>query len=202
VRGPFGFTSHLVGDVRYLDRRFDAWVEFDLDEVQRRAEHGLDSITDRRSLEALASLPLGVSIPRARIDPIVLVMLDAAPRGAVEHHGNRVRRRWRPALKLTGVVSEVRSLVEGVRHVAILASQAPRGVVVCSARKPQRSSMDWAAELGIGVAHRPLTGPASELLPPRPKAVRLGPVHWRLLETVFDEALRAGVIVPVSEVAG
>ncbi len=196
MSAPFGFAGVSVPDVRYLGRCFDAWVEFDLDEVRRRELHRLGGVTDRRTLEALANLPLGFETERNKIDPVALVMLDAAPAGLVEATGGRVVRRWSPALRLLGVSVESASLSQGVQRVELVASHAPRGVFVRSARPPQQSTMMKAAELGIGVAHVSADGIVSQLASPSRRAVRLGIVHWRLLETIFDRAIEPGVVLP------
>ena len=77
MTGPFGFSGDAVRGVRYLGRHFDAWVDFDAEEIARRGRYGLVAVTDRGTLEALASLPLAVPIRKDEIAALALAALDA-----------------------------------------------------------------------------------------------------------------------------
>jgi hypothetical protein len=192
---PFGFTGQRVSSVEYVDRVFDAFVDLNWCEIDRRSRFGTPIVVDRCVLECLSGLPLDHAVGLDALGLDVIATLRSLPPGVVNFVSGAVVRQWSPAVSLKGVVAEARSLKAGITQVGMLSAFAPRGVVVQSAGRPRSPSLLYAEELGIGVAYQsPNDEEAAILHAPAKRAVSVGTVHWRLLEAIFEQAVHSGIV--------
>lgn len=192
---PFGFIGERVRGVHYVERVFDAYVDINWDEVERRSPFGTPIVLDRFVLGCLSGLPFDHPVGLEALGPDVIAVLRSLPPGVVEFTSRGVVREWTPAISLNGAIVEAASLKAGITQVGILSAFAPRGVVVKSAGHPRSQSLRYAEELGIGVASQTRSNEKpSVVLAPAKRPVRIGTVYWRLLEAIFEHAIGSGVV--------
>lgn len=132
-------------------------VEYDFDEVERRRQHRLAPITNRRALHLLLSLPQGVAIPVAFLREKDLLTLQAMPAGVVDINDSEVRVVVSPALQLSSVGVVAATWKQGLRLASPYASYCARYVVLTREQRPAGSALAAleARFYGIGLAeHR------------------------------------------------
>ncbi len=183
----FGFAGKIVPGVRFATSCCAAVVHADPEEMARRVTAGLGPLTDYRLIDALAQLPIHCPVAWDDLDPVVGAVLDCAPYGAVQADTTHVKRLWRPALLVTGVLVASADWRTGLEQVGIFAPDAARGLVLLGQPRHPGELLHEARRFGIGVVAASLQdAEARLLLPPRTdRPLRPNPRHWRFLEAVF-----------------
>ena len=190
----FGFDGSLLPDVMLAGVTVDIVIGLDGEELERRSELNLGPVVDRALLEVLGQLPLGWQVAVDELDPVVRAMVEGAPPGLVERAGNTLERRYRPALRTTGVITHRRDWRQGIEVVSRFASVAPRGVMLTGAAMHVDEAVDSARRLGIGLAaRRGKAGSGQLLVPSDTRFRRPGTSEWLFSERVFAEWRRRQV---------
>jgi hypothetical protein len=182
-----GFAGEIVPGVRFATSSCAAIVHADPEETARRAAVGLGPLTDYRLVDALAQLPLNCPVAWDDLDPVVSAVLDCAPPGVVHADTTHVRRLWRPALSVTGVLVASTDWRAGFEQVGIFAPDAARGLVLIGHPRHPDQLLHEAQRFGIGVVVASLQDAEAQLLsaPRADRPLRPSPRHWRFLEAVF-----------------
>jgi hypothetical protein len=187
-----GFQGHLAPEVHDAGTTCTAVAVPDEAELARRAAVGLGALHPSRHyqlFQVLAVLPLGEPVPWADLDPDARAELDVAPPGVVHATSTHVQRLWRPAVRVTGVLTVTDRTRQGLAQVSLFAAQAPRGLA--AVRRPRPANLDLAARLGIGVVTLDDHGRWQRLLAPAARhGTTLDGIHWRFLEAVTAALLR------------
>jgi hypothetical protein len=187
-----GFHGHLVPDVRFAATGCTAVVTPDEAELTRRAAAGGGVLAPYRHyqlFEALAALPDGVAVRWADLEPGTATELDCAPSWVVHRTSTHVRRRWRPAVRVPGVLVASDRTMQALSQVSWFAPDAPRGLVAL--RRPRPATLAKAARFGIGVVAPTAADRWELLVAPSTAFLRSpGPRHWRFLEAVTAALLR------------
>lgn len=180
-----GFDGDVVERASFAGREFSAVVQPDLAEIQRRDARGLGAILDRDLLAALHTLPQDDPLPTSRIDPCLQAFLDNAPEGVVAWDTGVVRRLWRPALSVKGILVQDSDWRAGLDRVSFFSPDAARGLILTS--RPDESSdlLRHAFRLGVGVVLALPDTRELALKASSQKPVEESPRHWRFLETVY-----------------
>ena len=174
---------------RFAGAQVDAFFDLNEPEHDRRTRAGIPALLDRCLLDVLAELPHGEHVPWSVIDPVKQPVLDSAPPGIVRTDQYVIMRTWRPAIELKAVARRVRTWRRDMHAVSLFAPDAPRYLIVATARGPQHPMLVRARMLGVGVVMD--NGSSSRVLVPAQR-LPVSPTarHWRLLETVYDTWLR------------
>ena len=181
--------GQLLEGVVFAATRFSAIVQVDTQEHERRHQVRLASVGSAELLEVLARLPHGLAVPWSAIDPIEAAVLDVAPPGVIEASPTHMRRLWRPAVAVTGVLVIDEQAARGLDAASLFAPDARRCLVAHTDRGLSQKLVDEAKELGVGVVRA--TGQDCEVIAHAPATVpaRVSARHWRFLETVYDRWL-------------
>jgi hypothetical protein len=186
-----GMSGSLVFGATFAATRFTAVVEADLQEHARREAAGLRAVLSHELLQALSLLPDRRPVRWTELDPLVATVLDVAPLGVVETTREFVRKVWRPALVVTGVLVADKRPSAGLDAASLFAPDARRALVLGSDSVPGKI-IDEAKEIGVGLVWaRPDRCQILAEATARP-SVDKSPRHWRFLETVYDRWLVTG----------
>ena len=181
-----GFRGTVVPEVWDAGRTFAAVVQPDWEEVARRNSAGEGPLLDRSALRALFELPEAEWVPWSALDPIVAATLDAIPGAPISSRGALVKRVWRPALHVSGVLIRENRWSNGLRRAAEFWVDARRAYIVPANDVPPRAVRE-AREHGVGMVLDRPGGSAALLLPPSRRIHGRGsPRHWRFREAVFQ----------------
>ena len=171
---PFGFSGTMLPSVDWAGTRFNAVIDPDWNEIERRDELGLGAVTDLRLLQAISTLPHGFQIAWEEIDPVTRAILDCAHQGVLCSTSMGVTTELRPPLRLVGVFCVSRHW-RAIDRVGVMASTAACGVVVRHQPRGLEEATHRARKFGLGLAvvkndqHQLLVTPASR---PRPSLIR------------------------------
>lgn len=178
---PFGFAGTMLPSVDWAGTRFNAVIDPDWNEVERRDEAGLGAVTDVELLRAISTLPHGFEIAWEEIDPVTRALLDCAPQGILRSTSSGVMTEIHPPLRLVGIFCVSRHW-RAMDRVGVMASTAACGVVLRHYPRGLEEATHRARKFGLGLAvlkdnqHQLLVGPASRARP-------------GLIRTMFVEAL-------------
>lgn len=187
-----GFRGTVVPDVRDAGRRFAAVIQPDWEEVERRSSHGEGPIFESDALRALFELPEDEWVPWSSLDPIVSATLDTIPGAPLIGREDRVKRVWRPAVHVSGVIIREKRWARGLQRAAEFWVDAQRAYILPGERIPARAIRE-SEEYGVGVVAAPPGRPPSLILPPSTRIHGRGsPRHWRFLEAAFHAWTKLG----------
>ena len=203
IGADLGRAGHPVFGVSYAGASVHVLVRIDHDEAERRARHRLGAFSDELALEALASLPLGVSVPVESIDPLRRIVIDGCPKGVVQVEDGHYVRRWRPACEVqaTFVFATVGGWLGPLERLSVTVGLADRYLIMPAA--PRRATLERAGRVGVGVVQFDGCVGTRVLLPPVPRPRRLGVRRWRFLEEAYGRwlAVRAARPSPSAQPA-
>ena len=124
------FCGEQVVDVEVFAQRVDVSFRVRPVEVERRRALGVGAIDNREVVQALMTLPEGITVTRAALEVDALLVLDELVRlGAVEVVGGGVVRRAVPPVELVGLTKVATTWPE-VQPFTLLGTHAPRLVIV------------------------------------------------------------------------
>ncbi len=169
------FTTRLDGQTAtFVIRPNDS-------EIARRARFGLGAVTERDLLSILGSLPLGLAVSWADIDPVLAAVLDTAPSGVVAIDQTTVTRTLRPAIHLDAVYVRDRNWRRGLERVSLFAPDAPRALLLEVSPRDLDAVGRLASRLGVGVVlpDGTIIGSCSR------RFVRVSVRRWRVLELLY-----------------
>lgn len=159
------------------------------DELARRREHGLGSVTDLRTLEVLSSLPVDVPVAAKVLGSEALSVLRPLPSAVVEFDGAKVVRHLAPAVVLESAGVFATTWKQAVARISALASYCTRYVILGGDRgraQMELATMD-ARYYGLGLA-TVAGGELEWLVEPAPfRPERFTASSWLLAEKVFDQ---------------
>lgn len=171
---PFGFAGTILPSVDWAGTRFNAVIDPDWDEIERRDKAGLGALTDVPLLRAISTLPHGYDIAWEEIDPVMRAVLDCAPQGVLRSTPTGVMTEIQPPLRLVGIFC-VSPHWRAIDRLGVMASTAACGVVVRHQPRGLEEATQRARKFGLGLAvvkndqHQLLVTPASR---PRPSLIR------------------------------
>lgn len=163
-------------------------------ELARRRERRIGTLTNRRALRVLLSMPKGIVIPLNFMSENDLRVLHALPAGMVEITESDVRVLISPAVSLLSVGVIARTWKQGLRLSSPYAAYCARYVVLdqCGSRHAAQNlsmAMVEARYFGVGLAeHRP--GHVEWLVSPAPFAAdRYSDASWLMAERLTESML-------------
>lgn len=183
-------VAQLVLPVRCsrLGHAATAHIERVDDEIARRAEHGLQAVTDRELLRVLFTLPADYPVPRHDLDARQFGRLRRAPAGVCDLDRQDVTRRLVPAIRVHGVTVTAAPTLSQLRAASVLAPFAQLTLQLTGTDAPYEL-VERAAHLGIGL----ISPHGRLLLAPRPfRPQRHTPARWLFLERTFDAVIHPG----------
>lgn len=163
-------------------------VEPDPDEVERRRQHGLRALTNRRALQVLLSLPPGVAVPLDLLSAPDQRTVRSLPAGVVDLRYGTVSVEAKPALWLRSVGLVARTWKQGLRRSGPFAPYCARYVVLDAGRTRVDSQVAAieARFYGVGLAVHE-DGALSWLVSPAPFiADRFTAASWLMAERLTN----------------
>lgn len=180
-----GITGDFVYGVSFAGEVFDAVLQVDSNEHQRRITAGLPAIADRDVLAAMAGLPYGLPVPWRDLTPWDETVVSAAPPGLVIDLGTSVVRVWRPAVRVRGVlIKSERNWKSAITAAAWFWCDARRVAVVSTFPIDPAKAAAVARRQGVGLAVARVNQ-VTVLAEPAATSPLPGARHWRFLETCY-----------------
>lgn len=192
---PFGLDGCVVPNINWAGSRFQAIVDVNRAEVRRREQIGLGPVIDFETLDAVATLPLGIPVPWSAIDPVLAAVLDCVHPGVARRTPADVTRVLAQPLRLIAILKVVDHW-RASRTLRVFARHSPTLVVARHRPRALADAVDYAQRSGVGLAvlqgDRPedLVAPATHAVPSLARD--------RLIEVVFRAWVRHGIGTPAN----
>lgn len=176
-----GWPFTLLGQA--VTAQFDVYE----DEIHRRAEFNLGSVTSPMLLRTLASLPFDTPVPWTAISRHQQQLLRAAPDGCVLRRGGHVIRALTPPVRVKSVQVRARTSDVAVARAAQFAPYCERVAVASEARLTDTAALN-ARLYGVGLMAVTSTEDQRLVVAPAPFHLdRWTWAYWRLQESAWAQ---------------
>lgn len=184
-----GFDCHTdVGfhRMRLFDVDVCCLIRLDAAEIARRAEVGLDPITDYGALRLLASLPLGHPVPLLELPDYESRLARTLAGLAVTITDAHVVRQARPPLSVVIAAVVDGDWRRGFKTAGRFSNFASRMLVYTGGAFPDDAVAE-ATFYGVGLAGVGDDGAIAMTVSPEPHVAPLDPVVWQFQEEVLEQ---------------